>query len=299
LLALLAVNWQPVYTDLMLGQLTLPILTLILGMRWALVRGRPLRAGGLVGLSVLIKLMPILLLGWLARHGQWRALGAAVTVIAGGYLAAAALLGPGPLVDYALRVAPALSHGYQGSAENISLWTLGERVFRGATADGFHVKPLLPLGLEAIGAPILAGLLVLGVIMLLWRARRADTNTDLGIFVCLTILLSPIAWEMYIVLAALPVVQLFTALRQWRWPRARTVLAAAFALLLAAPDTTRYSLLIWQAQADGEVAFAIGLLTLTASIGVAGIAVLLATLPRSAVRTEHAGHRSVTAVAVR
>jgi hypothetical protein len=135
--------------------------------------------------------------------------------------------------------------------------------------------------------------------MLLWRARRADTNTDLGIFVCLTILLSPIAWEMYIVLAALPVVQLFTALRQWRWPRARTVLAAAFALLLAAPDTTRYSLLIWLAQADGEVAFAIGLLTLTASIGVAGIAVLLATLPRSALRTEDAGHRSVTAVAVR
>lgn len=61
------------------NQLTLPLLALLLGGLAALERGRPVRAGILLGLSVVLKLLPAVLLVWLALKRQWRA-AAALTV---------------------------------------------------------------------------------------------------------------------------------------------------------------------------------------------------------------------------
>lgn len=76
--------WCVLFT---VNQFAAPILLLLVATGWLLERERDGCAGVCVGLATLLKLSPLLLLGWLVLARRWRAVVAAITVVV--------LLGPG------------------------------------------------------------------------------------------------------------------------------------------------------------------------------------------------------------
>jgi hypothetical protein len=84
-----------IYEAARFNQLSFPVLALLLGAGLALQRGRPRLAGAAIGLAVVLKLLPALLLVWLALKRQWTALaGAIVTAAVAAVAPCVIVLGP-------------------------------------------------------------------------------------------------------------------------------------------------------------------------------------------------------------
>jgi hypothetical protein len=112
--SLCLVGWPPVALDLGMGQLTLPLLSLLAGAQLALGAGRPHLGGLLLGLSLLLKPLAWPWLLVLGRRRQWSAIIATLATVALGLVLllpyAVAWLPPGgvPFGVYLLALLPAL-----------------------------------------------------------------------------------------------------------------------------------------------------------------------------------------------
>ena len=119
-----------------------------------------------------------------------------------GYLVVALWVGPPILADYLTRALPEVSRTFHTYPWNLSIWTSGERILGGM--DGG--PPLLPqLGLAA-AAPYVSLLAAICVLTAtLWAVRRPmRLEWALGIGLLLSIVVNPIAWEHYFILALIP-----------------------------------------------------------------------------------------------
>jgi hypothetical protein len=237
LLAIGLMAWQPVEYELTMGQVQLPILAALVCAYAALLRRRDVLAGGLLGVTLLLKplVWPILLA--LAVHRRWRAPAAAGAVAAVGYVASAALLGWTHAVGWLTYALPATTAVTSGEAWNMSLWTLGRRLVVGTgpgIADYLTAPPLVhapalaqPLSLLAVGAVLLFAL----------RPGRA-LGAAYGVAVCAAVLVSPMVWDYYLLLALLPAGLLVRDLAGRGWPHAETRAMLVALALLALPRPT-------------------------------------------------------------
>lgn len=209
------INFPPVLVHMTWGQLQLPLL-LLLTLAWlCLRRERPAAAGVLIGLTIALKLFPLLLLLPLLAQRRWRyvaaALGTAALVLGFSF----AVVGWNQTVFYLTKVLPEVSsqkelYDNYSVAISLKLW-LSATFPRDLVATGLR---LAFLGLVALAA--------------LRRPRAADLGLALGVTALFWV--PPVVWAHYFVLAYLP---LFDALTRAPRRLLGSLIAAYFLIATA------------------------------------------------------------------
>jgi hypothetical protein len=220
---LVLLAWHPLALELCLGQLSLCLLPLFLLAWLALRQGREAVGGLWLGALVILKMAGVPILLWLAWRRRWRAIGAAAALWTAAHLLAISLHG-WPLVrDYYLKVGPQVSAIYRLSFANLSVWTLGQRLFGEMNWKFVSVPLWAAPGLVKL-LTVLAPLILL--VALVWAAERARRfETAFTLLMGVGLFLTPVAWEHYFVLALPAFYLLFQRLAKLEWPRWPTGLA--------------------------------------------------------------------------
>jgi hypothetical protein len=222
IVAFALLSWLSVTVDLGIGQMTTVLLALIAATQLALSRGHTSLAGGLLGISLLLKplMWPwILVLAW---QRQWRAVAVTVVVVLAGFSAPGLRVGFGAILSYVTQVLPAVSALYATEPTNISLWTVGPRLFQSSMPE---LSRLVGVGVPA----------VVVLCALVWLRRRPSLETALGVTTCVSVVVNPISWQYYVVLVLLPAAHVVRWLHAHRYPRVPTILAAAIGIALYQP----------------------------------------------------------------
>ncbi|HVC32280.1 MAG TPA: glycosyltransferase family 87 protein [Chloroflexota bacterium] len=286
--------WYPVSEDLGSGQLMVLLLVCLTGARLALRSKRSALGGALVGLAILAKPVPWPVLLLFAIRREWRALVSALATIGLGYAAAGLVIGIDRLFFYLTRVLPTVTDGYRAIARNLSLWTVGWRVFDGTrqTVFGGTVLPAIaapPLFKLTVAAGIVSAALPLALLVaacvVVGKLDRLDAG--LGVMICVSILVSPTAWSNYLVLAVIPAAQVIAWLNSHDFPKWETNVAILVGMALFVP------LFVWAILAFaiageppppsliGSLPFVPALLTLAPSAATTGLAYLMVRLASS------------------
>ncbi len=283
-IATIAVAWFPVSHELVLGQLTLPILLLLVAAERLLQSGRRTVGGALIGLSILLKPIawPVLLIFVVRR--SWRPLAGALPTILAGAAAAVAAIGFGGVFAYATQVLPSVARAYHAADRNISLWTVGWRVFEGMGSPVMPEMSAPPLIQSPVAASVVsAGLPVVILVAALVAIRKRSEATSFGLMLCVAVLISPISWIQDLILVLIPVVGVGAWLLRHNLPSRQTNFALLVAVMLVlGDDWTRLAFLVGEITAfnsTGLIPFAPALLNLGPAVAVGALASLLIVLP--------------------
>ncbi len=232
-----AISTSPVWTDLILGQLMIPLLLLLSGSWLSLKQSKDRRAGALLGLSLALKLMGLPILLFLAIRRRWGAVLPAVVTVAVANLFCVPLMGLSPVLKYYFNVSGMMFPLYRAAASNISLWTIGWRLFDGTGSPVIVLLQAPPL----IHAPATAALVsvalpvVVLAVVLIAALQTRDQSSAFGMLICLSILIHPIAWNHYLVLMAIPVLVAARRLSERGFPSPQFILLLCLGLILGLP----------------------------------------------------------------
>ena len=188
-----AVSW-PFIFGVRIGQVA-PILFLLFAVGWRYVE-RPVVTGVSAGLGVLVKLQPIVVLGWLAARRSWSGVVAGVAAAVGVSAVAAAVgLGSWPEMVSVLR---GLNNALDAPA-NISL---------GAMAYQHSLGLQVASAVSTIGTIAVLGLVV---------ACAIASSAEAGFLVAVVAsqLVSPIIWTHYALILLLPTAWLLQRRHWW------------------------------------------------------------------------------------
>jgi hypothetical protein len=187
-----AVSW-PFIFGVRIGQVA-PILYLLFAIGWRWLE-RPAITGFAAGLGVLVKLQPIVVVGWLAVRRLWTGL-AGVAVAAAAALGLA-IIGLGNWVEM-INVLRNLDNAITAPA-NVSLGAI-------AYQNGLGVEAATVLGLVGIAA-VLGLVVVCGV--------RSSVEAGFLVAVVASQVVSPIIWTHYALVLLLPVAWLLQRRHWW------------------------------------------------------------------------------------
>jgi hypothetical protein len=149
---------------------------------------------------------------------------------------------------------------------------------------GVNLPPLFtaPAIAPFISIVIPFAMLIYGLIFAL-QARTFDTS--FGILICLMILVSPVAWDHYLLSALIPLVIVFRNLYSLNWPRKETNIALWIGIMFF------FSARIWMPLLTGNriaerlvptISYTVSLLSLLPAMGLLGLIWLLRRLDRFA-----------------
>jgi hypothetical protein len=288
IVTLLVLAWSPFWEEIVIGQLMTLLFVLLIAAWLTLRSGDDIRGGILLGCLIALKLMAWPVAIFLAIRRKWRAVVAVGASAVAANLAAAVLMGFDRVVYYYVDVSAIVSPLYRAHEANFSMWTIGWRLFDGTGS------PVL-LGLEApplVIAPILARYVSLAVPLVLlgtglWlatHARRFDTS--FGILVCVSLLVNPVAWSHYLILAAIPIIIVGRRLFALNLPNRETWAFLALSLLLFIPRL-RLRRFILQLTGNeltaktAQVPFVATLLTLVPVVAILGLLWLIWQMERT------------------
>src|SRR5688572_26446265 len=208
---LAAFAWPTVWEDLMLGQFN-TVLLLLLILNWRLSQSTQARKqiwGGLfLGLAIALKITAWPLLIFLVIRRYWANVITATATIAAVNLLACAVMGWTIILDYYTRVGPLVASLHRGFIGNLSLWSLGWRLFEGTgspvlvgiTAPPLYFAPLLAVSVSSI---VVIGALIGGVVL---AAKTKRFDDGYAITICTILLVSPLTWSHYLLILAIPAV---------------------------------------------------------------------------------------------
>jgi hypothetical protein len=217
------------------AQLNLCLLVLFLLAWRALRQGKDELGGALLGSLLLLKLAgwPIVL--WLALQRRWRTVWLAGLVWVAAHLLAIGLHGLGMVLDYYIKVGPHVNAIYRVRELNYSVWTIGQRLF---TESGHYIvwSPLWNSQLLANTLTVLAPVVVL---MLALRAalRVKHFDTAFAFLMGIGVVLNPIVWLHYLLLALPTLALLLRRLQVLHWPRQITCAVISLIIALSLPET--------------------------------------------------------------
>lgn len=240
---------HPFRHQMVQGQLNLVLLLLITG-AWAADRSdRPIGAGALVALAAAIKLFPAFLFLYFVLRGRWRAVTAGIVVFVLITTVTALVLGPQAYADYFLHVLPRTSL-WRSDWHNLSLSGVWFKLFDPRKQfPPVEIRPLL-------WSPVLAwagmGCSAAALMALLYRIvpqLRAPKDADLGFALCVVamLLVSPITWDHYLLLLALPVAVLWQRLPQGGYGR-ETLMVCLFILCWEPAMVAEHGLILLDAE---------------------------------------------------
>ncbi len=270
LLAGLILMSAPVSVNLYWGQSQLIVLALMVGAMRAMERERDGPAGLLIALAGLLRAYPLLLVGYFVIRRKWRAVEFAMAGIAAGVFATVAILGLTQTLSF-VHGASWLTDDYLVSrVDNLALGPFVSRTFWALTGTA-HGSSSDWVRRAAIAV---ADTVVLGLTI---RATLADANRDdpdwriYSLWIATSLMLTPVGWHHYLVLLAIPFVQMVASAADGR-SSSRAIWMAALAYILSAvslrvfnrfliPPPTAFQLTFpWLARALEESSF-IALLT--------------------------------------
>lgn len=234
LVLFLLLSWYPVMVDLLYGQLSILITTLLLVALLALRKDKKILAGLVIGLSVAIKMFTWPLIIYFALKKDWRTLLTSCLTAIGLNLIALMVMGIGPIMDYYLQVTRQVAAIYHSFLTNYSLWSIGYRLFEGTRpigVDFISAPPLvnLPQIAPLVSAGLAAAFLLTGLI---WAIRSRDRDIAFAILVCVIIAISPISWDHYYVMIIISLAVLSFNLSNHSFPTWPTIVFILIALML-------------------------------------------------------------------
>ncbi len=206
-----AVSW-PFIFGVRIGQVA-PILFLLFAIGWRRL-DRPEITGALAAIGTMVKLQPVVIVGWLAARRQWR--GVASAVVVGTVISLiAAIVGLGAWADMI-----AVLRNLESAIDHPVNFALGAMAYQ-------HGASLAAAGvIQTIGVLAVLGLVVL------WGVR-GSTDAGFLIAVIASQLVSPIFWTHYSLIFLLPVAWL---LQQRQWWAVLIPLSQAWVLLPFMPN---------------------------------------------------------------
>jgi Glycosyltransferase family 87 len=250
----------------------------LIGAWLALRSGKAIWGGVLLGCVIALKLIAWPIVIFLVLRRNWRAVGAAGAVVVVANLAAALVMGFDRVIYYYVQVGASVSALYRASEGNFSILTLGWRIFSGTGSPIFISLEAPPLVAAPAIAPYVSYSIVLILLVagLVLAARAQSFDTSFGILICVSILISPVAWSHYLVLAIIPIMIAGRYLSMLDLPRWETCAAVVLGLLLAIPRTDLGSFVSLfavgkTARGDILVPFAAGLMMLIPAVAVLGL----------------------------
>ena len=222
ILLLAGLDW-PVLYSLKLGQVG-PILLLlfVLGWRWL---ERPGTFGATIGLGGLVKLQPLLLVGWSALVGARRSAAVAVAFVAAVCLVTLPLVGTSAWADYAT-----LLRSVSEPVTTPHNFTIGAVLYQAGVTSGVS---------SAIQWTSVAAALLIVVI----GARRLSLAAGFLMAVVATQLVSPLLWDHYAIVLLLPTAWLVAHGARWA---VVIPLATSLPLLWLVPGAI-YPIVFWVA----------------------------------------------------
>ena len=221
LLPLLAVlpYCLPLLGNLQMGQLTL-VLGFLVTVIWALSRAGRVGAAGLVlGSAAAIKLFPAYLIVYFIGQRRLRPLLTTLLSLLVLTLATVLVLGVETYHDYVSVVLPRLGT-FQGFGYNLSIAGLWHKLFDpGAEVKVKLIPPLWPSLTLARWGTLISDLLISLIIILLAYRARTLAQRDLVFSLAMTgmLLVSPVAWDITLLMLLLPIIILACSPKQLRW----------------------------------------------------------------------------------
>jgi hypothetical protein len=189
------------------------------------------------------------------------------------------------MAEYYGKVGISVSQIYRNFGFNFSLWTVGWRIFEGTSLDlwgGANVPPLF-------NAPALAPFVSLAIpfailiLACLFSFRAGTLDTSFGLLICLIILVSPVAWSHFLILALIPLVIVIRKLASLNWPCKETSIAIFIGITFSFFAGQLMPLLTGDRLAAGllpTLSFTVGVLTFLPAIGLLGLMWLVWRLDR-------------------
>jgi Glycosyltransferase family 87 len=256
-LSILMLAWTPFMDELILGQLTSLLLLLFIGAWLSLRQDKDLKGGFLLGCAVAIKLIAWPVIAFLALKRRWRAVLSATAVMGLANLAAAWFIGLEGIAHYYLKVGPLVSALHRAQERNLSVWTIGWRLFEGTGSSillGVKAPPLIyaPELARWVSLALPLAVLIIG----LWLAYRARSfDFSFGILVCVSILISPVAWSVYFMLLVIPFLIGGRCLMDLAFPTRETIIVIGLLLIFSVSHSSLHNYLLWFApgQPNGNI----------------------------------------------
>lgn len=228
MLSLIIIAWEPYVTDIALGQLSFFLLLLLSGAWLCLRENRDVLGGFLLGLVLALKLMAWPIVIYLVLRKRWRAVAAVGALVVVSNVIMGGMIGFDNLFDYYFSIGPAASTTYRGDGWNLSVYSMGWRLFCGANSQIdslFCVPPLRDvLSPFAPYAAILFSAL-LTLVGLYFAMRSNAFDIAFGILVCASILVNPVAWIHYFTWLLIPMAVLGRYLYKFSFPHLESLWA--------------------------------------------------------------------------
>jgi len=233
-------------------------------------RDRDGTAGLLIAAAALLRAYPLLLVGYFVCRRKWRAVIFATAGIAAGGFATIALLGLPQTLSFIHGALWLTDYRVVNRVDNLSLGPFVSRMFwsltgtaPGSSADWIRRAAIAAADVVVLGLTIRATLAV--------PDRRDPDWRIYSLWIATAIMLTPVGWHHYLVLLAIPFVQMVVSAQEDR-SSSRAIWMAALAYLLSAislrafsrfivPPPTAFQLALpWLARALEETSF-VALLT--------------------------------------
>lgn len=193
-LALCVIDWPILYSILLSQVGPLLFLLFAIGWRW---RDNPVVLGLSIAAGALIKVQPIILLGWAGLTGRWRAVVVSLGTIAVAALVATVVFGPGVWSDYF-----ALLGRVNSSVTTPNGYSVGAIAYQNGVAEGTA---------QAIQLVVTVAVVAVVAIAILTASHEVSYITT----VVASQILSPLVWDHYAVVLILPTAWLLERGRWW------------------------------------------------------------------------------------
>jgi hypothetical protein len=202
----LAILYPPLATHFFYAQTQVLILLLFVLMMWAMGRGYDRTAGLFLALAGLIKIFPLLMVGYFVTRHRWRAVAYTAAGVVAGALVTIAMIGVQRSLGFMNGVHSITSNEFIERPANIALGPFVSRLFWYASGTMGGGQGAL-LGWVRPVVALAAQLLLLGLTARATWAATAARDADwraFSLWVVATILLAPTAWIHYAVLLLIP-----------------------------------------------------------------------------------------------
>lgn len=230
-LTLAVVLFAPVELHMAYSQSQFMVFLMLVLAILALEHSRDGEAGLILAAAALLRAYPLAMGGYLVVRQQWRALAWMVAgLVAGGAITVAAV-GLHTCLDFRYAIALVTTRLFIQSQSNIALGSFISRFFwrlsdYGLIASHESVRRAVSFGV--------CGALAIAVAMLTWTRNGGEHDVDrraYSLWVATMILISPTAWDHYLVLLLLPFIQITSAAVAGRVGRPAVLMCMASYLL--------------------------------------------------------------------
>jgi len=253
LLAALMLMSAPVNLNFYWGQSQLIILALIVAAMRAMERNRDGPAGLLIAAAALLRAYPLLLVGYFVFRRKWRAVIFATIGIAAGGLATVAILGWSQTFSFVHAALWLTDYRVVNRVDDLSLGPFVSRMFwsltgtaPGSSADWIRRATIGVADTVVLGLTIRATLL---------DRNRGDPDWRIySMWIATAIMLTPVGWHHYLVLLAIPFVQMVASAEQSR-SSSRAIWMAVGSYLLSAISLRAFSRFMVPPPSQFQIAF--------------------------------------------